>query len=331
VAESGSPEVVTEIARRVENIEAEHDGRTALWIAVYANKPDNARALVAAGADPWRPMMAGWSPGRLSLAGPYPDLFTVPPDGAARPDEPDAAVPPEAAVRPGELDTAVSPAEPDGAARPDRSGRARASIPPNEPGPYRLSEAEAAAAAEAPRLIAALDNSWYGDGDSLACVAGIDAAEAARRLAATPVDDIDVNEWLEDPPYDEADAAWIVGATDVPGGCVVYQPWGYAAEMPGVTKLLSHGTLCYAMYANPKSGNQGSITRDGVTIGWDLHPGGDVYASASSNEVLMAYLYQGRAVAYCCAFAGLRLTDARAVTGPPDVWLRLPERDYWTP
>jgi hypothetical protein len=27
--------------------------------------------------------------------------------------------------------------------------------------------------------------------------------------------------------------------------------------------------------------------------------------------------------------AGLRLTDARAVTGPPDVWLRLPERDYW--
>jgi hypothetical protein len=34
-----------------------------------------ARRLVAAGADPWRPQMNGWPPGRLNLAGPEPDLL----------------------------------------------------------------------------------------------------------------------------------------------------------------------------------------------------------------------------------------------------------------
>src|SRR3954471_4920566 len=82
-AEEGSPQVVAELAGRVADVDAEHQGRSALWTAVYHGRPDNARVLVAAGADPWRPMMAGWSPGRLSLAGPTPDLSTVP-DGEAR-------------------------------------------------------------------------------------------------------------------------------------------------------------------------------------------------------------------------------------------------------
>ena len=80
-AEHGSPEVVAELAGRVDDIDAEQDGRTALWAAVFARRADNARVLAAAGADPWRPMMAGWSPGRLSLAGPTPGLFAVPRDG----------------------------------------------------------------------------------------------------------------------------------------------------------------------------------------------------------------------------------------------------------
>jgi hypothetical protein len=46
-------------------------------------------------------------------------------------------------------------------------------------------------------------------------------------------------------------------------------------------------------------------------------------------EILLSYLYLYNAVAYSCAYAGLRLTDARAITGPPDTWLRLPPRDYW--
>jgi hypothetical protein len=71
---------------------------------------------------------------------------------------------------------------------------------------------------------------------------------------------------------------------------------GGAPQQPGVQKLLSVGTVCYGLYANPESGNQGSVFRDGVGEGWDLH---------------------------------LRPTDARAVTGPPDLWVELAERDYW--
>jgi hypothetical protein len=53
-----------------------------LWEAVFNNRPDNARVLAGAGADPWQTMMNGWSPGRLSLATPTPDLFALP-DGEA--------------------------------------------------------------------------------------------------------------------------------------------------------------------------------------------------------------------------------------------------------
>ncbi|WP_246074975.1 ankyrin repeat domain-containing protein [Nonomuraea terrae] len=77
-AKHGSPEVIAELAGRVDDIDALYRGRTALWAAVFADRPGNARALVSAGADPWRPMMNGWSPGRLALAGPTPDLFAVP-------------------------------------------------------------------------------------------------------------------------------------------------------------------------------------------------------------------------------------------------------------
>ncbi|MEU6791163.1 hypothetical protein ABZ907_05670 [Nonomuraea wenchangensis] len=41
-------------------------------MAVFEGRVDNARVLLTAGADPWRPMMDGWSPGRLSLASPTP-------------------------------------------------------------------------------------------------------------------------------------------------------------------------------------------------------------------------------------------------------------------
>jgi hypothetical protein len=272
-ARYGSPEVVAELAGRVDDVDEEYDGRTALWCAVYENRADNARVLAAAGADPWRPMMSGWTPGRLSLAGPDPDLFP---------------------------------------------------LPPGTPG---LSAAEIEAATESRRLIAALGR-FYTEGLGLACVAGIDAAGAARRLDATPADDVDVDAYLEDPPFDD-ESLTIVGATDVPGGCVITQPWGYAPGMPGVMSRLSVGTVCYGLYANPKSGNQGSIARDGVPEGWDLHPGGEPFDSTPYDEVLPSYLYQGHAVAYCCAYAGLRLVDARAVTGPADLWLRLPFRGYW--
>ncbi|WUH99635.1 ankyrin repeat domain-containing protein [Spirillospora sp. NBC_00431] len=271
--ELGTPEVVAEVARRVRDVDAEHDGRTALWTAVFYNRPDNARALVEAGADPWRPTMAGWSPGRLSLAGPHPDLFS-----------------------------------------PSRA---------------ELSAAETAAVAEAPRLIEALGR-LYDTGYSLACVAGITAVEAARRLGARTVEaPPEYEEYGELGPEDYDDS--VVGVTDVPGGCVVVQPWSYAASMPGVTKALSTGTVCYAMFANPKGGNHGDLARDGVIEGWDLSPGGWVHAGNTTEEVLLGYLYGYRAgAAYCCAYVGLRPTDPHSIMGPVDMWLELPDRDYRT-
>jgi hypothetical protein len=163
----------------------------------------------------------------------------------------------------------------------------------------------------------------------------VTAAEAVRRLQATPVVDdglLDVlNELLEDSyAYDMDESLHIVGVTSVPGGCVVTQPWGYAPQMLGVLARLSAGTLCYGLYANPKSGNQGSIARHGTIEGSDLYPGGGPDEDDTSAQVLASYLYQHNAVAYACAFAGLRPTDSRAVTGPPDVWIELPRRDYWS-
>jgi hypothetical protein len=273
-AEHGSPEVVAELAGRVDDVDAEHEGRTALWRAVYSNNREAALALERAGADPLRPMMSDWSPARLSLAGPLFDLFE------------------------------------------------------NSTGNPGLSAAEDAAVAEAGRLITTLgDFDYYGM--SLACVAGISASEAARRLNATLLEADGSGEVIEDPWSDEA--VYVMGATDVPGGCVVSQPWAYGASMPGVTALLAADTTCYAMYANPKSGNQGSILRNGSAEGWDLHPGGgEPSEDDPADEILRCYLYQGHAMAYCCAYANLQLTDARAITGSPDIWMELPHRDYWT-
>ncbi|WP_328872194.1 ankyrin repeat domain-containing protein [Streptomyces sp. NBC_00287] len=271
----GSPEVVAELAGRVRDVDALEHGVTALWEAVVARKTENARALVAAGADPGWVGHGGWTPARLSLAGPEPDLFPLP-EGA--------------------------------------------------PG---LTDSERAVADEGRRLISAVGEFHY-EGTGLACVAGIDAEEAIRRLSATPADSEFMDELTEDMfSYDLDETLRFVGVTTVPGGCVVTQPWGYGPQQPVVMRLLSEGTLAYGLYANAKSGNQGCVFRDGVGEGWDLHPGGGPYPEDSLEEVLFSYVYTHKAVAYCLAYAGLRPTDARAVVGPPDHWVELPERDYW--
>ncbi|MEV0589446.1 ankyrin repeat domain-containing protein [Nonomuraea sp. NPDC050310] len=269
----GSPEVVAELARRVSDVDAELDGHTALWAAVFANRPGNARALAAAGADPWRPMMNGWSPGRLSLATPTPDLFPSP---------------------------------------EFRNG---------------LSAEDVAAVATARHLITTLGQP-LDDGFSLACVGGVTAAEVTRRLNAEPINEDELDLLEED--LESEDALAVVGVTDVPGGCVIYQPWAYGASFPLLVRLVSAGTVCYGMYANPKSGNQGVVARDGTIEDSDTHPGGgSPYAQDSTQEILATYLYQGYAAPYCFAGAGLRPDDNASISENVDGWLRLPERDWW--
>ncbi|MFB4285774.1 hypothetical protein ACBJ59_61680 [Nonomuraea sp. MTCD27] len=53
------------------------------------------------------------------------------------------------------------------------------------------------------------------------------------------------------------------------------------------------GTVCCGLFANPKSGNQGSVARDGVIVGSGTHPGGgSVSPDQSAVEILMTYPYQ---------------------------------------
>ncbi|GLW52059.1 ankyrin repeat domain-containing protein [Kitasatospora phosalacinea] len=274
----GSPQVVAELAARVADVDAIEHGTTALWAAVMAGRADNARALAAAGADPWLPQLGGWSPGRLALAGPDPDLFPRPAAGTAG--------------------TELTPAERETA----RSGR---------------------------ELVAALGE-FHHEGTGLACVAGIDADEAVRRLGGEPLDAQYLEDFLEDPyAYEMEEGLLIAGATTVPGGCVVTQPWGCTPATPGALARLTAGTFGYGLYANPKSGNQGSIARDGTVEAGDLHPGGGPNPADTSEQVLAGYLFHHRAVAAACAFAELRPTDDRAVAGPADRWVKLPDIDYW--
>ncbi|WP_062431252.1 ankyrin repeat domain-containing protein [Herbidospora daliensis] len=253
----GSPEVVAELAGRVADVEVLDEGHTALWAAVFHRNADNARALVEAGADPWRPMMNGWSPARLALAGPTPGLF-----------------------------------------------------PPRD---LALTPEEAAAVALAEDLLPALE-SIDDDGHSIACVAGVTAAEATRRLGGTPV----TEEERDDGPE------WVVGVTDVTGGCVVTQPWNWYASDQRLLRRLTRGTRGYAMYSNPKSGEQGAGAIDGEITEWDTILGLAPPTEADSAEqVLLKFLYEDDPEAYCCGYAGLRLTDARPILGPPDLWISL--------
>jgi hypothetical protein len=182
---------------------------------------------------------------------------------------------------------------------------------------------ERAAAEERDRLVAALDGFPDDDGFSLACIAGIDAETVFRLLDAEPVEvtEEQAQDWWED-PFD-GDAEGTIGVTTVPGGCVLVQPWGFAATNSEMLNRLSAGTVAYAMYANPKSGDQGQIHRDGEEVGSDLFPGGGVEEEDEGRDALLARLYESEPVAFCCAYVGLRPTDSRAFKSP-DLWLRLP-------
>jgi hypothetical protein len=70
--------VVEQRLQGVSDVDVLWRGRTALWEAVMHRHHAVATLLADAGADPWAPLIGGWSPGRLALAGPHPALFGAP-------------------------------------------------------------------------------------------------------------------------------------------------------------------------------------------------------------------------------------------------------------
>ncbi|RAS62513.1 ankyrin repeat protein [Lentzea atacamensis] len=268
--EHGTAEAVEELAARARHVDAINRGRTPLWQAVQEGKPGLARVLLAAGADPSRPMMSGWSPARLSLATDH-----VIPSGEV------------------------------------------------------LNEQEQAAVDVRDGLLAAEEGFPHYDNYTVVCVADIDAAEAIRRLNAAVVpaaevpDTVPAGDWFPAPFGEDTD--FTLSVTGVPGGCVLVQPWHFNLQLSEFMERLSAGTVAYGMYANPSSGKQGCVYRNGRAVDGDLHPGGgpNEHTDTDAYLVLLAHLYEDHAVAYCCAFAGVRPPDNKAFT-EPDQWIRLP-------
>lgn len=75
-AEPGSPQVVAELLRHVEDVDVRAaDGRTPLWEAACHGAGESVALLLDAGADAWTAQLGGRSPGRLALTTSLAPLF----------------------------------------------------------------------------------------------------------------------------------------------------------------------------------------------------------------------------------------------------------------
>jgi hypothetical protein len=287
VVMSGTPEALSTILPGMTDVDqlgggVFDQGRTALWSAVYEGRPEMARLLVEAGADPWREMMSGWSPGRLALAGPTPDLFGSPPAGVG------------------------------------------------------LSDPERDCVARAQPVIHGFGASLTAVGWSIAAVAGVTAAEAVERVGGLPEEQSEAMtfEDLVEASMAQYQQDDVLGASDVPGGCLVVHPMGYDAATPRMLRRLSQVTSAYGVFDNMANGRQGTHAVDGVFEGWDLCPGGWPDADDDSRKVLLSYLAHqcsadGRAVVEACLVAGIHPGSPQAFYGPYDVAFRIDRRINW--
>lgn len=279
---------------------ADAEGCTPLWYAVCRNDEEGAAALLDGGADGWRPCLDGWSPGHLAM--------TLP------------ALAPLFARLPG----AVLPGA-----------------------------AERAAQAEADRLIDVMRAVEYTEGCGVAFVAGVTEDELIRRLGADPAgfpvlgpgsypwdepgdDDLDEDdEDDEDDADDEEEEGgdggvgnW-VGVSGVEGGCVVVQPAGFTPGSEDFLVRVSSGTTAYGVYFNPKGGTFGSLARDGEVVRRE-----EIGLSPFAGDPPEFYRfrfwrtgagapYDAASLAYACAAAGVRPTDAEPLNRRPRRWVRM--------
>ncbi|WTW93585.1 ankyrin repeat domain-containing protein [Streptomycetaceae bacterium NBC_01309] len=291
MAEAGSVDVLEELARWVGDVDvvAEWTHETPLWRAVCHGRADNVAVLLAAGADPWRPVILGRSAGALARWTKMARLFE-------------------------ELPGYVPP-----------------------------TDTERAEQAEADRQADVFyEEEYYSI--SVAFVAGLDEDEVIRRLggdpARCPVLDLDTNPgpFGTGPggfdPNDRENAERFLGIRVVPGGCVVVQPQSYRASSPAVVTQLSPGTRAYGLHISGVKGTYGHLAVDGVSVRgeeigrtahgdssdghwlyrfWDADPEGVV-----GRDKLEAYQ-----LAYAAAEAGVTITNASQVAGPPNRWLEL--------
>ncbi|WP_436774532.1 ankyrin repeat domain-containing protein [Yinghuangia sp. YIM S09857] len=291
--EFGSPDVVAELAAHVDDIDAvaPWSGESALWKAVCLGKTDNAAALLAAGADPWRPVMGRHSAGSIARWTKLAPLFA-------------------------QLPGYVAPTDAERAAQ-DAADRQAVVIAEEE---YFML--------------------------SVTFVAGLDEDEVIHRLGGDPSDcpvlDLDATPgpFGTGPdgfnPHDPDVAERFVGIRAVPGGCAVLQPNGLIAATSTVVTALSRGTRAYGIYLSFVKGTYGELAVDGTSVCneelqrnlrgesldsqalyrfWDNDPEGAV----DSHIMWTAYK-----LAYAAAEAGVSVTDASQIAGPPNRWLELP-------
>ncbi|MEU6430838.1 ankyrin repeat domain-containing protein [Microbispora sp. NPDC046973] len=214
-AYEGVAEAIEVLVAHGADVESSGVWETPLWTAVCWGHRDATAALLRAGADPWRPVVAGRSAGDIALTGPLADLF--------------AALP---------------------------------GAPATDAGLLRRQ-------AEADALTAAYDSweTYCGEGDGFAFVAGIDEDWAIRRLGLDPARCplVDEDEYMDVGPSLGAAALWL-GRPPGSDGVVVYSAISFD---PGAGELwgpLSSPGPAVSIVTNMIVDTTIEVWRDGAEI-----------------------------------------------------------------
>ncbi|WP_053849252.1 ankyrin repeat domain-containing protein [Streptomyces sp. NRRL B-24085] len=206
------------------------------------------------------------------------------------------------------------------------------------PGAVELPPEEVAAQQAADALIAAFGTEpiWT-EGLGVCFVRGLGEDELLRRLGADPAHCPKTDP--DHGPFDPSDCdeslrhVGVRGVDGTPGGCVITQA-GFMPSDDAVLRAISAGTTAYGVYFNPKGGTFGTLARDGEIVASD-EIGIGPHASDPSAYWTFRFWQRGHdfpygadVLAYCCAAAGLRITDGRDVVDGqvPRRWVPLPTR-----
>jgi hypothetical protein len=206
------------------------------------------------------------------------------------------------------------------------------------PGAVELPPEEVAAQQAADALIAAFGTEpMWTEGLGVCFVQGLGEDELIRRLGTDPAQCPRTDP--DHAPFDPADYdeslhyVGVRGVGGTPGGCVITQD-GYMPSDGAVLRAISAGTTAYGVYFNPKGGTFGTLARDGEIVASDEIGIGPHDSDPAAYWTFRfwqrehEFPHGADILAYCCAAAGLRITDGRdAVDGQtPRRWVALPTR-----